>query len=210
MKNKLPSIKNQTKICIICEGNEEYEYLERLKTLEVWDEKYDISLENAGGNGNVPARYQDKYQNGSYDLILMFCDTDRKPYEQYVDIKRKIDDFHGVEGAADVVLMYGNPCTMQIVVQHWKEVSLKSPAKKVNAPLIEECTGVANYKAKKEQLDNLFEQVTKDNYADMLERVKRLPDDDTVVGSSNFARFMEGLGSGDAAWIDGINEALEG
>ena len=53
-KNKLPSIKNQTKICIICEGNEEYEYLDRLKTLEVWDEKYDISLENAGGNGNVP------------------------------------------------------------------------------------------------------------------------------------------------------------
>lgn len=210
MKNKLPSINNQTKICIICEGNEEYEYLERLKSLGVWDEKYDISLENAGGNGNVPARYQDKYQNGSYDLILMFCDTDRKPYEQYVDIKRKIDDFHGVEGAADVVLMYGNPCTMQIVVQHWKEVSLKSPAKKVNAPLIEECTGVANYKAKKEQLDNLFEQVTKDNYADMLERVKRLPDDDTVVGSSNFAKFMEGLGNGDAAWIDGINEVLEG
>ena len=163
MKNKLPSIKNQTKICIICEGSEEYEYLERLKSLGVWDEKYDILLENSGGNGNVPARYQDKYQNGSYDLVLMFCDTDRKPYEQYVDIKRKIDEFHGVEGAADAVLMYGNPCTMQIVVQHWKDVSLKSPAKKVNAPIIEECTGVANYKAKKEQLDSLYEQVTKDN-----------------------------------------------
>lgn len=210
MKNKLPSINNQTKICIICEGNEEYEYLMRLKTLGVWDKKYDISLENADGNGNVPARYQDKYQNGSYDLVLMFCDTDRKPYEQYVDIKRKIDDFHGVEGAADAVLMYGNPCTMQIVIQHWKEVCLKSPAKKVNAPIIEECTGVANYKAKKEQLDSLYEQVTKDNYVDMLERVKRLPEDDTVVGSSNFARFMDGLGSGDVAWIDGINEVLEG
>ena len=44
----------------------------------------------------------------------------------------------------------------------------------------------------------------------MLERVKRLPDDDTVVGSSNFARFMKGLGSEDATWIDGINEVLEG
>ena len=57
MTNKLPSINVQTKICIICEGNEEYEYLERLKTLGVWDKKYDISLENAGGNGNVSARY---------------------------------------------------------------------------------------------------------------------------------------------------------
>lgn len=132
MKNKLPSIKSQTKICIICEGDEEYEYLERLKSLEMWNTKYDIILENADGNGNVPARYQDKYQNDSFDLVLMFCDTDRKPYEQYVDIKQKIDDFHGVEGAADMVLMYGNPCTMQIVIQHWKEICLKSPAKKIN------------------------------------------------------------------------------
>ena len=210
MKNKLPSVKNQTKICIICEGNEEYEYLERLKTLGVWNENYDISLENAGGNGNVPARYQDKYQNGSYDLVLMFCDTDRKPYEQYTDIKHRIDDFHGVEGAADEVLMYGNPCTMQIVIQHWKEICLKTSAKKMNAPIIEECTGVANYKAKKEQLDHLYEQVTKENYADMLERVKRLPMDDTVEGSSNFARFMECFGDEDIAWIDRINEVLEG
>lgn len=37
MKNKLPSIKSQTKICIICEGDEEYEYLERLKSLEMWN-----------------------------------------------------------------------------------------------------------------------------------------------------------------------------
>ena len=210
MKNKLPSINNQTKICIICEGKEEYEYLERLKTLGVWDKKYDISLENADGNGNVPARYQDKYQNGSFDLVLMFCDTDRKPYEQYADIKRKIDDFHGVEGAADEVLMYGNPCTMQIVLQHWKEVCLKSPAKKMKAPIIEECTGVANYKAKKDQLESLYKKVTKDNYMDMLERVKRLPEDDSVVGSSNFARFMECLGSGNVAWIKEINEVLEG
>lgn len=210
MKNRLPSTNVQTKICIICEGNEEYEYLERLKTLGVWDKKYDISLENADGNGNVPARYQDKYQNGSYDLVLMFCDTDRKPYEQYVDIKRKIDGFHGVEGAADAVLMYGNPCTMQIVVQHWKEICLKSPAKKVNAPIIEECTGVANYKAKKDQRDTLYEKVTENNYADMLERVKRLPEDDSVVGSSNFARFMECFGSENVSWIDEINEMLEG
>ena len=49
------------KICIICEGNEEYEYLNRLKNLKVWNGQYDISLVNAGGNGNIPARYQDRY-----------------------------------------------------------------------------------------------------------------------------------------------------
>lgn len=37
MQNKLPKLYNKHKICVICEGNEEYEYLERLKALKVWD-----------------------------------------------------------------------------------------------------------------------------------------------------------------------------
>lgn len=89
MPNKLPKFFDNHKICIICEGNEEYEYLNRLKNLKVWNEQYDISLVNAGGNGNIPARYQDRYQNGADELVLVFCDTEKKPHEQYEDIKRK-------------------------------------------------------------------------------------------------------------------------
>lgn len=209
MKNRLPSLPQQTKICIICEGDEEYEYLDKLKELDVWNKKYDIMLENADGNGNVPARYQDKYQNGSFDVVLLFCDTDRKPYEQYADIKRKIDEFHGIEGAADEIMIYGNPCTMQIVVNHWQEVTLKSPAKKVNAPLIEECTGVPNYKAREDQRQQVFEKITKENYVDMLHRVKKLSNDDGVVGSSNFGAFMDCFSGEDDSWIEEINETLE-
>ena len=87
MPNKLPKFLDNHKICIICEGNEEYEYLKRLKDLKVWNEQYDISLVNAGGNGNIPARYQDRYQNGSDELVLVFCDTEKKPHGQYEDIK---------------------------------------------------------------------------------------------------------------------------
>ncbi len=90
MPNKLPKFLDNHKICIICEGNEEYEYLNRLKNLKIWNEQYDISLVNAGGNGNIPARYQDRYQNGADELVLVFCDTEKKPHEQYEDIKRKI------------------------------------------------------------------------------------------------------------------------
>lgn len=75
MANRLPYISGKHKICIICEGNEEYKYLERLNQLHVWNEIYDISLVNAEGNGNIPARYQDRYQNGSYETVLVFCDS---------------------------------------------------------------------------------------------------------------------------------------
>lgn len=94
MTNRLPKISDKHKICIICEGNEEYKYLERLDQLHVWNDIYEISLVNAEGNGNIPARYQDRYQNGSYEAVLVFCDTEKKPYEQYEDIKRKINEFH--------------------------------------------------------------------------------------------------------------------
>ena len=190
MPNKLPKFLDNHKICIICEGNEEYEYLKRLKDLKVWNEQYDISLVNAGGNGNIPARYQDRYQNGADELVLVFCDTEKKPHEQYEDIKRKINEFHGVGNAADEVIMFGNPCTMQIISKHWTDENLKSPAKKTNAPIIKKYTGVENYK-------------------DMSRRVKDLDSDDSVTGNSNFGKFIKRFESDDSGWIEEIGRVLE-
>lgn len=209
MANKLPKFLDNHKICIICEGNEEYEYLERLKNLKVWNEKYDILLINAGGNGNIPARYQNRYQNGSDEVVLVFCDTEKKPHEQYEDIKRKINEFHGVNNAADEVIMFGNPCTMQIITKHWTDENLKSPAKPINAPLIKKYTGVENYKGKASQIKGIMEHITAENYRDMRQRVDKLDIDDSVTGSSNFGRFLRLFESNDSGWIEKINENIE-
>lgn len=209
MNSRLPKFLNKRKICIICEGDEEYEYLERLRTLNVWNQQYEIILDNADGNGNIPARYQDRYQNGAHDIVLVFCDTDRKPYEQYVDIKRKINEFHGVAEAAEQVVIFGNPCTMQIILQHWREIKLKSPAKKVNASIIQELTGIESYKGKAEQRKSLFDGITKENYLEMKERIGRLAVDDTIKGSSNFSRFLKMFSDENDDWIWKINTILE-
>ena len=209
MENRLPVFSDKQKICVICEGNEEYAYLDRLKSLDVWNEKYEIFLDNAGGNGNIPARYQDRYQNGTYELVLIFCDTEKKPHEQYVDIKRKINEFHGVDRAADAVIIFGNPCTMQIIIEHWSDCNLKSPAKSVNAPLIKEFTGVENYKGRADQIETIMKYITVGNYADMRCRIEELETIDTVTGSSNFGMFMKMFESEESGWIDEINAVLE-
>ncbi len=209
MPNKLPKFLDKHKICIICEGNEEYAYLKHLKDLKVWNEQYDILLVNAGGNGNIPARYQDRYQNGADELVLVFCDTEKKPYEQYGDIKRKINEFHGVDHAADKVIIFGNPCTMQIISKHWTDENLKSPAKSVNAPLIREHTGVENYKGRADQIEQVMKYVTKENYVDMRQRVRNLEKDDSAAGSSNFGKFIQLFESDDSRWIEEMNGSLE-
>lgn len=209
MTSRMPKFLDRRKICVICEGAEEYEYLERLNTLNVWNEQYKVILDNADGNGNIPARYQDRYQNSSYDLVLVFCDTEKKPYEQYVDIKRKINEFHGVNNVADSVVIYGNPCTMQIILQHWCEEKLKTPSKKVNASLIQQYTGVENYKGRADQRKQIMEQITVENFGEMEERIKQMEDDDKIIGSSNFARFIKFLTNEDDGWIEKINTLLD-
>ena len=209
MPNKLPKFLDNHKICIICEGYEEYEYLRRLKDLKVWNEQYDISLVNASGNGNIPARYQDRYQNGADELVLVFCDTEKKPHEQYEDIKRKINEFHGADNAADEVIMFGNPCTMQIISKHWTDENLKSPAKLVNAHLTKKYTGVENYKGRADQIQKVMEHVTEENYVDMCQRVRKLELDDSITGSSNFGKFIKLFEDSDSSWIEEINKKVE-
>lgn len=208
MPNKLPKFLDNHKICIICEGNEEYEYLKRLIDLKVWNEQYAISLVNAGGNGNIPARYQDRYQNGADELVLVFCDTEKKPHEQYEDIKRKINEFHGVDNAADEVVIFANPCTMQIITKHWTDENIKSPAKPVNAPLIQKYTGVENYKGRADQLAVVMEHISVDNYWDMVQRIKRLGGKDDELGCSNFGKYLDDLMCDNEAWINKINDKL--
>ena len=209
MMNKRPKFLDKHKVCIICEGNEEYAYLNRLIELNVWNEQYEISLVNASGNGNIPARYQDCYQNGTYELVLVFCDTEKKPHEQYEDIKRKINEFHGIDDAASEVVIFGNPCTMQIITKHWMDASIKSPAKQVNAPVIEKYTGVENYKARSDQINEVMKCITAENYLAMRQRVNRLDSDDAVIGNSNFGRFINLLEQDDFGWIQEINSGLE-
>lgn len=44
MASKLPKLLDKHKICIICEGNEEYEYLNRLKELKDWNVLQQITI----------------------------------------------------------------------------------------------------------------------------------------------------------------------
>lgn len=78
--SRRPEISRKHRICIICEGFEEIAYLNRLIELNLWGKTYSFHLINAKSASSIPATFQNEYQNDRYELILIFCDTDKLPY----------------------------------------------------------------------------------------------------------------------------------
>ncbi len=75
-----PPISYRHRVCVICEGLEDTEYFNRLLQLNVWrTDIYDFYPINAKSASNIFARYQDAYNNDAYEVILVFCDTDKAP-----------------------------------------------------------------------------------------------------------------------------------
>ena len=195
------------KICIICEGYEELDYIEALRNKAVFSNKYDFITVNAKSINTIIARYQEKFQSDSYSLVLIFCDTDKGPSEKYKEIKQKINEFHEADVADDIII-FGNPCTMQIILSHFAEIKLTSQSKSVNAKYIENLTGIQNYKATDEQRKELFSKIKRDNYNVMKENVKKLSTNDEELSSTNILNFIEKFESDDDSWIDEINDRL--
>ncbi len=171
---------------------------------------YVIELVNAKSNGNIVARYQDRYQSDNYDLVLVFCDTDRKPHKDYQLIRHKIDDIFGIENSSDKVLIFVSPCTLQINLLHFDDIKLRTQNKKKNASDIERLTGIKQYKASKEQRFLLFSKITKANYKEMQRRAKSLSENFDDVPSSNFYKFTTWFENTDTSRIDDINKVIEG
>lgn len=174
------------KICIICEGDEEKDYINVLLNKKVFSDKYTFADPiNAKSINNIFTRYIDRFQSNSYDLVLIFCDTDKGPSEQYINLKKKINDFHDAD-VADEVIIFGNPCTMQIIISHFAEKKLTSQSKHTNSRYIEEYTGIKNYKATEEQRKVLFGLIKRENYKVMKENIKKLSTNDLDTSSTNF------------------------
>lgn len=206
----LPPLKDNKKVYIICEGSEEYDYLNQLKLLNVWSDVYDITLRDAKGNGNLYPIYQDVYQKGNYDLVVIVCDTEKKPHEQFNDICCKVNSLHACEFASQHVVMFTNPCTMQVILLHWDtSVRLQTSSKWRSASYIEAYTGIQDYSAKESQRIQLFSNITKDSYRIMMTGAKQLGMDAALINSTNLHVFFTKLEQSDTNWIDEINKLIE-
>lgn len=208
--SNLPPISNKHKVCVICEGFEDLHYFKRLVDLNVWSSSYEFILINAKSASNIFACYQDAYNNDRSEVVLVFCDTDKYPYREYRQLKKKINDFHNKESASGKIVIFANPCTMQIILLHFGDVFLKNQGKKTNASIIEELTGVKGYDAHEEQIKEICGKIFfQRTYAKMKERIELINFKDDVSGSTNFIDFINKFENENFIWIKDINKYLQ-
>lgn len=209
--SKIPTFSHKHRICIICEGDEDIGYMSRLKEIAEWNKKYEFILRNAHGESNIASLYQNLFQNDSYEVIIIFCDTDKNPHKQYKLLKEKLCNFHGIKDAkmlTDNIIIFANPCTMQIILSHFGEVSLKKQGKKTNAAIIEKYTGVQNYDAHEDQIKDICSKIFRNSYKPMKERVMKMNGPDTESGNTNFIEYLNKFESDDNKWISKTKTAL--
>lgn len=211
--NRPSFLKNtKKKICIICEGFEEYDYISRLVNLGVWSDVYDFTLVNAESCGNISARYQDRYQSDDYDIVFAFCDTDRRPEEGFELIRTKINRIFGNEIAADKVIIFVNPCTMQVILSHFGDVNLRTQNKKKNNSEIVRLTGLKSdkcYDGCKEHRDFICSKITVENYNEMKKRIAKLSSTYSDNPSTNFDYYLNLFENSNTDWIDELNKKIE-
>ena len=205
MRRTLPPVKSENGILVICEGSEEYDYFDSLIKCRLW--KHHIKLKNAESIDRIAPLYEYIYQNNNYKLVIIFCDTEKAPYTKFQAMKSKINAFHA-NHAADSIVFFANPCTMQIILSHFDKVSLKSNSKSDNANLIKKLAGIEEYKATEKQRKSLMNQIDRRNYLTMKENLKVLSTDYTVIPSTNVLILFSQLEKGDHSWLNDINKKI--
>ena len=205
----LPLIKDSIKILIVCEGYEEYDYLNRLKSLNVWSHNFSIDIKNARSIDNIASVYQYNYAANDYKLIVIFCDTEKAPYEKFLVMKEKIKAFHNKK-SIDSIVFFANPCTMQIILSHFANISLKSNLKSDNASTIKKLTGINNYVANENQRKAIINKINANNYQTMKNNIVGLSQNYETIPSSNVIELFVGFEAGNNAWIKSITKKIEG
>ena len=137
--------------------------------------------------------------------FLFFCDADNGS-DQFVSLVDKIGEtfFKNKENAIEVFI-FANPVTLQIVLCHFGDVVLSKIGKKSNSEIVEELTGIKDYKANQNQIREMIEKIHFNSIELFKERLKAFSRDFKDIPSTNFLTFLERFESSDSSWIDYIN-----
>lgn len=208
--NKLPPLLNNRKsirsVCLLLEGFEEEYYFKRLINMQIFSNNYKIKIINAKSASNLPAKYQEALASDTYSIVMIVCDFDRRS-DAYHEVVRGVEDVIGNDNACRIIT-FTRPCTLQIILYHFGDVTLTTQAKRAARGDVHRLTGVENYDAHQDQLREICENIYYRSWGDMIKRLEQLSTNPNDVPSSNMKLLFTRLCSDDISWIDEVNKSI--
>ena len=195
-------------VLILVEGFEEKPYIDRILSFpNINKDVYHFSEPvNVKGNGRIAARYQYEVQTGFHDIVLVFCDAD-KGSDQFLSIVNEIgEEFFLNKEDGIKVFIFSNPVALEIVLSHFGEVHLTKVAKKDNVKVVEELTGIKDYNASKDQINEMINKIHYKSLSFLKENLAKISTNYKDIPSTNFLIFLSRFESDDTSWIDEINK----
>ncbi len=205
MPTRLPLslAKKRYSVLIICEGQEDKEYISRLVELGVFSSSLDITAMDAKGSSKIFSCFKNVLLVAPfYDLIVIFCDTEMPPYEEYTRQINKVNSLYEGKDVSSSVFYFVNPVTMQLVLLHKGEDKLTSSHKSEYADIVYKLFNVASYRAHISQVKEITSQINIDNYNLMKKRAASLYSSDYhTPNSTNAIYLFNKLEKNDTKWI---------
>lgn len=224
---------NMFNVCIIAEGNEEYQFFETMKNSGVIPSNLSIDVYNAEGYGYVAPLFQEYNSYELYDCVTCVYDVDYRQFEKdspYLRVFRQLIDILGNEDAAKAVSFCTNPNFLQIYLLSMRplsEIALFATSKKTNTPFVHLCwpeiakkkvdengkDQTKDYDATKWQLQimNAHFLEEKQSYITLLDHLNDLPNDYLLphYPGSNVGSLIRALLFGDTMFFKQIIEKTD-
>jgi len=120
---------------------------------------------------------------------------------------RGIEEILG-DGNAHKIITFTRPCTLQVILLHFGDVELTTQAKAAARDDVCRLTGIENYDAHQDQLEEICQKIFLRSWDCMIERLRQLSTNPDDMPSSNMNMLFERLCSDDVSWIDEVNESI--
>lgn len=170
---------------LVVEGEVDEIFLNKI--LSFFPTKYNIRVRVANGNGNIPIHVNILKKIYSYSQIMVMYDLDASNNKE--DLKRYLRNKQ--VSLKDEDIFFVNPCIEYLIVLT-KEVNKdKYTSKRDYQDLFKKYFGISDYAGHIPQVEQIAEQLTVADFDNLLDNLRKVSSDDTVLPSTNFLKFIE-------------------
>lgn len=170
---------------LVVEGEVDEIFLNKI--LSFFPTKYNVRVRVANGNGNIPIHVNILKKIYSYSQIMVMYDLDASNTKD--DLKRYLRNKQ--VSLKDDDIFFVNPCIEYLIVLT-KEVNKdKYTGKRDYQDLFKKYFGVSDYAGHIPQVEQIVEQLTVNDFDNLLDNLRKISSDDSVLPSTNFLKFIE-------------------